>query len=168
MASVLGIDPGAEGGLAIVNSDRKVLVAAEMPMIEERVGKGKKVRRTDMPTLRGLLEVWIELFDIDLVMIEKTWSMQAGGGALMEHTGIVRGMLAMLPIRVERIEPSIWKLAPSIRAPQDKGLSTARAEQIFPDHAGRFRGKRGGRKDGLAEAAMMALYGHIVVLGSMR
>jgi hypothetical protein len=115
-----------------------------------------------MPGLRALLEFCLETLEVDLVVIEITTSRMANGGALMEHAGIVRGMLAMLPVRVERVTPASWKK--TAKAPADKKESTVRAEQIFPDHRNRFRGPQGGHLDGLAEAAMMALHGHIAVL----
>ena len=52
--------------------------------------------------------------------------------------------------------PHIWKQ--NMRLTKDKGLSVQRAETIFPEFTG-FRGPRGGLRDGIAEAALIAEWG---------
>jgi hypothetical protein len=162
---VCGIDPGADGGLGIVDSDHKLIMAKPMPMLEILVSKRKR-RRLDLIEIRALLEFFVRDMDVNLFVIEITMARTMGGGELMEHTGMLRGVLAMLDVRVERVGASEWKRV--VKTPMDKILATARAEQIFPDHGHRFRGPRGGKLDGLAEASLLALYGHMAVLRTRR
>lgn len=161
MPVVLGIDPGSFGGLAIVNDDFTLGLLKPMPMVEVTVGKTKR-RRLDQEAFYAHLNYCIEDLGVSLIVLEKTFSLHAGGGALMEHAGIIRGIIFTTRIRLERVDAATWK--PKMRAPKDKKQSTQRAEEIWPLHNGRFRGPKKGTLDGIAEAAMLALYGHSHVL----
>ena len=162
---VVGIDPGADGGLSLVDDSHKLLMVKKMPTFKLKVGKTLR-DRLDPVEMLALLQFFANDIGVALFILEKTVAMHMGGGELMEHTGMIRGMLLTMGVRTERVEPSLWKRA--MRAPKDKEQATARAEEIFADHGGRFRGPRGGKLDGPAEAAMMALYGHQAVLNLKR
>uniref|UniRef100_A0AB74UHB5 Uncharacterized protein n=1 Tax=Caulobacter phage BL57 TaxID=3348355 RepID=A0AB74UHB5_9VIRU len=55
------------------------------------------------------------------------------------------------------IKPQDWKRV--TQTPADKSRAFARALQLFPRASGIFLGPRGGKKDGRAEAALLAFYG---------
>ena len=55
------------------------------------------------------------------------------------------------------VPPAAWKK--SMQVGSDKKQVCARASELFPDNTDLFYGSKGGPKDGVAEAALLALYG---------
>ena len=71
--------------------------------------------------------------------------------------GSVLGALGALGIPRSKTRPVEWKKA--MRAPAEKKQSVARARELMPACSRLFAGPRGGIRDGVAEAAMIALFG---------
>jgi hypothetical protein len=136
----------------------RVQVVEDMPVVKKRVGKTDRARLD----FSGLDEILARLNvpePIDLVVIEDPGARpaQAGAMAFGFSLGALHKTFHSLRWRVETIVPTKWK--PALRAPKDKEQATQRAEELFPQSRELFRGPKGGKLDGRAEAAMLALYG---------
>jgi len=73
----------------------------------------------------------------------------------MEVVGLIDGVCAALGIEVEKVDPSVWKLAMGIN--DNKILSCKRAINEFPSWKDSF--KRTSIDHNRAEAALLGLYG---------
>ena len=153
--TVGGIDPGLKG--AVAAWDGRQLTLLEIPSIVAASGKGQEV---DWSMLRSGLDL---LFDqVDHFFVEKVWPLPKQSSVAGFKQGFVaggiRGLLAGFKIPLTYVPPGTWKKA--VGASSDKRQCVARACEIFPKHADLFHGPQGGIKDGLAEAALIAWYGH--------
>lgn len=150
---VLGIDPGLSGALA--QWDGESLTTYEIPTIKS-TGRGREV---DWSVLN---EAWDErFFWADHVFLERVMSRPGEGVSSAFKFGLVfgglRGMIAAKLLPVTLVTPNVWKKHYGIQA--SKSGAVIRASQLFPQNAGEFRGPKGGLRDGLAEAALIAKYG---------
>lgn len=153
--SVLGIDPGLSGGLAWYNGTR--LLFAEIPSMKAR-SRGRDV---DWPAVARVIWGWRTVEGIREAWVERVASRPGQGVASMFKFGYIagglRGILAAEEIPTNFVMPAVWKKALSV--PAEKEGAVARAGEIFPTWAHYFRGPKGGYRDGLAEAALIAYYG---------
>lgn len=144
----IGIDPGAKGGLALF-VDGKFSAVARMPTVQH---KGKP--RVDGAAVGALLRRWAP----DQAYMELVGAMPGQGVVSMftfgKAAGIVEGALGALLIPATYITPAQWKTA--LRVPANKDGARARASQLIPSGAEHWPLVK---DDGLAEAAMIGLYG---------
>src|SRR3546814_182133 len=153
MARVLGIDPGLSGALA--QWDGENLILFEIPSMKS-TGRGREI---DWPALN---KGWDDnFFWADHVFLERVGTRPGEGVSSAFKFGLVfggiRGMLAAKLLPVTLVVPTVWKKQFGLQA--SKEAAVIRASELFPRNAGDFRGPRGGIKDGVAEAALIALYG---------
>ena len=151
---VIGVDPGTSG--AIASWDGTTLAVAEMPIVKA--------------TARGNEIAWsvvVDIFDVlfpiaDHAYVERVHSMPKEGVSSAfkfgSSYGGIRAFLAARQIPTTLVTPQQWKKA--LRVSKVKDAAVARACEIFPKDSGMFYGPRGGGKDGIAEAAMIAWYGY--------
>lgn len=156
MSRVLGVDPGAGGAFALIDTrDLHTLVdLADMPVTAFR--KGGKDRRELSEA--GIADLVLRLAPIDVAWIELVGARPGQGVTSMFKFGIavglVRGVLAMAQVPRCYVTPVEWKK--SFRLGRDKQESRRRALDWFPRQAHLF----GRVKDeGRAEAALLALFG---------
>lgn len=144
---VLGVDPGLNGGLALLGPDGLLVEAMPTFKIE---GKG----HLDLQAVRSLISAWSP----DHVFLERQQSMPKQGLASTFKTGFgygaLYGLFAGMLLPVTEVRPADWKRA--LSCPADKDGARARASQVFPTHAGSWAKKS---QDGVAEAALVAEYG---------
>jgi crossover junction endodeoxyribonuclease RuvC len=149
--NVMGVDPGATGGLAVVTTGKDGLLSlvAAMPMPMRDVKSKQTVLSVDV--LR-----FIDANNVSSVILENVHSMPRQGVASSFQFGRVFGAVesliwtAMEPIYVE---PGVWK--------KYMGLSKEKAKAI--DLATNIFGEKVAKEywplkkhDGVAEAALMA------------
>ncbi len=151
---VLGIDPGLKGAIARWNGCHLDLLV--IPIVKSS-GRGNEV------CWSLLNSQWDSLFPIiDHVFLELVHAQPKDGGSSAFKFGTVYGglmaMTAAKRIPITLVTPGKWKKAYSL-IPQ-KEAAVRRASQLFPLNANSFYGPRGGLKDGLAEAALIAKYGY--------
>lgn len=149
--NIMGIDPGAGGGLASLNDDE--LLVYNMPVLE--IKKGKSIRRKI--DVRGLANIF-QYEKPDHVFVEQV-SAQFGNGAAAAFSfgwscSAIESSLIILNIPFTYVTPQRWKK--DMLCPADKDASRFRASQLFPAYAHNWQLKK---QDGLAEAAMIALWG---------
>ena len=151
---VLGVDPGAGGALALLDTGLGALTVCDMPTA--MVPAGKRMLR------RQISEVWLadilRQYEPDCAFIERVHALPKQG-VTSSFTfgmayGLVRGALATLAVPTHLITPNEWKK--SFRLGPDKNEARLVAARMFPANAASFIRVR---DDGRAEAALLALFG---------
>lgn len=149
---ILGIDPGLSGGLSLLEiAGGTMLSLAAVPMPTVSLNKKGEI---DLAALGALLTEWRP----SVCWIEQQQAMPGQGGASTFRTGLNYGMLrGFIPAReipINLVRPATWKAAMGV--PADKSAARAIASRIFPAHSHLWAKVK---DDGLAEAALIALYG---------
>lgn len=147
---VLGIDPGLEGALAFLDPIGGTLEIHDMPTFA--VTKTKRKEYVDLWAVRDLVR---GRAIVHTYLEEVTASPQMGVVSAFSFGGGyfgVQGVLIASDTPLTTVRPGIWKTR--MRAPADKKQSVARAKALFPRCTEII-----GKKDGRAEAAMLALFG---------
>lgn len=153
MTVILGIDPGASGGLAFFNLERGLLDVFDMPIVEvKRGGRSKKEVSPQM------LQAIIGARRVHGAYLEKVGAMPGQGVSSMfqfgRSVGMIEGVLATLLIPTSYVTPQKWQKEVGARGGKD--ASRARAAELFPAYAANFQRKK---DDGRADAALIAFYG---------
>jgi len=144
---VAGIDPGANGALALMTPDD--LFVYDVPMV------GKDVDEVAwatiwMPVLRRADHIWIE--QVGAMPGQGVTSMFNFG----QRFGFVKAMAYLAHAPVSFVRPQAWKAGVGITKGAEKGASRLRASQLFPKHADLWARVK---DDGRAEAALISYYG---------
>ncbi|MEE8372799.1 MAG: hypothetical protein V3R87_03575 [Dehalococcoidia bacterium] len=152
--NVLGIDPGLNGALALYN-EKGLGNILEIPSAKS-TGRGREVLWSE------LNRQWDELFFwADHVFLERVNARPLDGGASAFKFGSIYGGLRCLAVAklipYTLVTPVSWMKVMGVGL-GSKEASCLRAEQLFPGR--NFRGPRGGKKDGMAEASLIAKYGY--------
>jgi hypothetical protein len=165
----VGIDPGLEGAIVILNEKGHIISAKPMPTITITKGKSRK-RQYDPEAIIAILkdrtlDQWV-FDDIACVVIEKTQAMPGQGVASMHSTGLggglIWGLVVGLGLKYLRVHPKQWQSAMLKweNGSDPKGRALTRAQSLFgrdkliPD---RCRVPH----DGIVDAALMAEYGRL-------
>jgi crossover junction endodeoxyribonuclease RuvC len=151
---VLGVDPGIHGGLAVVAIDDgaapRLIEAIDIPV----VGTGAK-ERVDAIAIRD----WVASHKPEHAFIERAQAMPGQGASsgfkYGRAVGSIEAAIALSGIPMTIVEPSTWKKFHKLRG-GEKEASRQRALQVLPAAHSTFALKR---SHGLAEAALLALYG---------
>ena len=159
--NVLGIDPGAKGALAIYGTgpddshSPRLWDILEIPTAKAS-GRGREI-------LWDVLNAqWDEKFWwADHGFLERVMSRHGEGVSSAFKFGStyggLRGMMAAKMLPCTRVTPTVWKKSYGILA--SKSGAVIRASELFPGMAVHFTGPKGGLKDGIAEASLIAKYG---------
>lgn len=159
---VLGIDPGVSGGWALAgiqDGKTSLLAVSPMPTYTHRLSRGKRTYIDTVQLAEDLRRLEISVACIEVVASRPR---QAGQFSFGFNTGLVHGVLHTLGVRIHDVAPQTWKAAYNLRREEteQKGDVKNRAREIaaaiFPDHARAFAKVK---DDGVAEAALIALYG---------
>lgn len=151
----MGIDPGLTGGLA--SWDGEILLAVQLPCISLPKRRGRELY------LEQVMTDWFSIFgNVGAVYIEKVASMPGQGVASTFKFGKVYGILIGMAAAQRHIPhevmPRVWKAYYNLGP--DKKEAVEKAVELFPDREKDFYGPRGGLRDGVAEAALIAKYGY--------
>lgn len=139
--NLLGIDPGRNGALAILDTDTRRVTCHDMP--------------ATTPELHDLIAGLPEIRVCCLEQIHAGPQMSRRTiGVMFEGFGLLKGALAWRSIPVQTVRPSVWKQ--SLNIPADKTAARRRAAEFFPDDAHQWALAK---HDGRAEAALIAWYG---------
>lgn len=147
-ATVIGIDPGLTGAIAVIGDGRATVV--DMPVIE--TSRTATVKRSvDAHALAEILaplrgEVWLER--VNAFPGQGVASMFSLG----QSFGVVLGVAAGLRLPVQLVNPADWKR--HFKLDKDKALARALASRLYPE-VSLARVKDHGR----AEALLIARYG---------
>ena len=150
---VLGLDPGATGALAMIDTELAALVVCDMPSTLIKVGKQHR---------RQISEFWLadilRVYEPDAAWIERVHALPKQGVtssfSFGLSYGLARGVLAALGVPVQLVTPQEWKR--EFRLGADKNEARIIAARLFPANATCFARAK---DDGRAEAALLALFG---------
>lgn len=150
---IIGVDPGATGAFAILDTETHHLVIIDMPTTKVKRGT-RQVNQVDAVRLANLLRSHA---DGARAIVEKVHSMPGQGVASTfsfgRAAGIIEGVLAALDIPFSLVPPATW--TKKMRLFGGKDGSRARASELFPDQAHLFARKK---DDGRADATLIACY----------
>lgn len=153
MTSVMGIDPGLDGAIAVWTG-RKLLVI-DVPKVKSR-GRGYEVNLPDLITRMRVLSIAFN--PIRHIYLERVSARPHDGGASAFKFGSTFGQIlavaATMDAPIVRVTPTQWKRVMGLTT--NKEYSRTRAIECFPRYAHYFRRKKDHNR---AEAAMLALYG---------
>ena len=157
---ILGIDPGMSGALA--SWDGTFLQVLDIPTVKS-TGRGREVVWAE------LNQKWDEYFIwADHGFLERVHSRPGEGVSSAFKFGTVFGGLRAMTVAkrvpLSLVTPQAWKKAMGV-AQGSKQAAVVRATELFPEYAKHFVGPKGGKKDGVADAALISLYGHRKLLG---
>ena len=148
-----GVDPGFNGGLALIDGDFSLVGLCDMPL---RDIDGR--REVDGIVLARILREW----EPDHVTVERVWGRAGEGGrnafSFGRATGIVIGVLYSLGLPFDEVAPATWMSALlKGRTEEGKGRSLGWAREHFP--TAELVTKRGRLLDGRSDALGLAMYG---------
>jgi len=127
VAGYIGIDPGQSGGIAALDDEGRVLLAAKL------------AERTDVEILNLLSNIAVNAMGDGLVLravIEQVHSMPSQGVASSftfgTSYGALRMALAARAIPYELVSPAKWQKVLGCRSGGDKNVTKRRAQELFP------------------------------------
>ena len=151
--TILGIDPGASGGIAFFSMQRGLLSIFDMPTVEVKRG-GKNKREVSAAMLNAI----IGARDIDAAFVEKVGAMPGQGVTSMfsfgRSYGLAEGALASSGVAYQRVTPQAWKKAFGFIG---EGKDATREAALERFNSPAFKPK--GKGQALADAAYIALWG---------
>jgi crossover junction endodeoxyribonuclease RuvC len=155
--SVIGIDPGFSGGIAVINSSTTAVF--EMPTIAGP--KKKKGKRDTQKMIDGgaLWRIFCK-YQPRLIIIEQVGSMPGQGVSSTfmfgKAYGAALGLSLATSAHVVTVVPAKWKRAYGLIG-KSKKASIILARELYPDLGVELR--RVTKDDGKAEALLIARYG---------
>jgi crossover junction endodeoxyribonuclease RuvC len=153
--TILGVDIGSAGALALLTEAGELLDVADMPILRDGPSKRPAVNG---PLLAELVGRW----RADRAFVEYVGARPGEGAvgafAFGRSRGICEGVLAALGIPATHIAPAAWKRTIGIAPGRDGAKDAARSEAIrrWPAKAALFARVK---DDGRAEAALIAIAG---------
>jgi len=155
---ILAADPGLYGALALWDPETQALTISDLPFTEKKVRGAKALRKVQDEALMVAAVETFRFMGATVFVIERVGGMPGQSAPAAFNFGYGCGVLVTAAraagLRIERVEPSVWKAA--LRVPRDKNAARARASDMMPTHAHLWPLKK---HDGRAEAALLARYG---------
>lgn len=149
---ILGIDPGLDGALALVDLDTGALV----DVIDVPTLKLKNGRTLNEYQLAALVDDWAR--SIADAWIEKAWPRPGEAATLAfafgKNYGQLMGTVTANMVPLHEVGPALWKRTMGVTS--DKDEARAAASKAWPTEAIRWPLKK---HHGRAEAALIAAYG---------
>jgi len=150
---ILGIDPGQNGGLAVVGKDRVIYYQSAMPILAKELEYKKFIN--------ALFE-----YEVDMIYIEKVSAMPKQGVTSMfnfgKHFGELLGVINALGQPFTLVRPIEWQkvihkgLGKELK-PKERSLLVAK--RTYPDKDFRKGPRAKVPHDGIIDAVLIALYG---------
>ena len=143
---IVGIDPGLEGALAIVDDDGALIDAQDLPHIEKVL---------DALDLTNILRD-LHMTSQDIVVVERVQAMPQNGSIgnfkLGYSFGVISGVVKSLGIPMDTSTPAMWKKRMGLSG-KTKDASRLLVRDLFPDKRDLFaRMKDNGRSDAVCIA----------------
>lgn len=150
--TIMGIDPGLTGALAIYDlKQNKILALHDIPTIRKSNGR----RECDYYQCAAIIDVWAPT--LMYAVVEDVHSMPNQGVVSMfsfgKVSGALEGMLASSMVKYHKVKPAVWKAQLGLSHRKEESLELAK--KIF--------GSSFGKNDGQAEAALLAHWGRMVL-----
>jgi crossover junction endodeoxyribonuclease RuvC len=152
-STIIGVDIGATGALALVDESGELIDVSDMPILRDGPSNRPAVNG---PLLAELVGRW----RADRAFVEYVGARPGAIGAFAfgRSRGVIEGVLAALAVPASHIAPAAWKRAVGIAAGREGAKDAARSEAIrrWPAKAALFARVK---DDGRAEAALIAIAG---------
>ena len=170
---IIGADPGLSGGIGIITPEAYTVHPIPVLIVEgarkRSIRTGQMVTKMrkhyDLSSIRRILlqvkdaahdkgypvELWCE--DVHPMPEEGVMGAFSLGKGVM----LWEAAAEFLGFRFSKIHPRTWKQEIMGGMGKEKEAAVYRAQQLFPNVC--FIGPKGGKKDGLAEALLIAEYG---------
>ena len=149
----MGIDPGTNGGLAILDGNLTVYYKAPIPKTKGKV---------DLDLLRETLLFWQHKVDLTIIEVTNAFPGQsvASTAKQFQHIGQLQGMLSALWFDYVDVHPRTWttKLYKGLKGMESKQKALLIANTIFQEKDFHLR-KDGSPHDGVTDALLLAYYG---------
>lgn len=149
--TVIGVDPGATGAIAIIDDDGELIDVADLEAVGG-VNSPALLRALVLDLCHDIPQT------VTLGVVEAVHGGPRMGAAtarkLGQSAGAAQGVLVGLGIPVADVRPAVWKRHHHLGA--DKAAGRDLAARRWPDHAAKFRRVR---DDGRADAALIAAWG---------
>lgn len=170
MSLVIGIDPGLSGAIAFYDAAAKTLLSVhDMPLQSANSPSAK--RAIDPYSLSILIDGHAKSTALAVVeevsggVYTNARGERRGQGSAASFNfgkaaGLVHGILATCMIPMAMVKPAVWKLLMGLD--RDKTHSREMAATFFPQFRELFARKK---DDGRAEAALLAYFGSVRLLG---
>lgn len=147
--TVVGIDPGKEGGIAVIAGGRAVF-AEPMPLIAEEID------------VKRFLDI-VQSHEANLVMFEKPATPPGKGSvssALKQgvNFGMLLGACEVLNVPYQLVHPSRWKTRVFGASKGDKNVAINHVRKKYPS-VDLTPGRKVKPHDGIADAVCIAEYG---------
>ena len=177
---VLGIDPGLEGGLIILDEKRNIIEQHVMPIYKIKKSvryKGKLKTQTsryiDVDALSALLKNFKEIHKPEFAIIEKASTRPAQAAQSTIKTGfgygVLIGLLTALDYKIHEVQPSVWSkiykgpfvprgASEDIKKKARKVRNTFEAQSLWGKDVFILKGCRKPHL-GLVDASLIANYG---------
>jgi crossover junction endodeoxyribonuclease RuvC len=155
MTTVLGIDPGLDGAIAVLTVGGELLAVHDMPTI---LGEGAKNRRSICPALLAAIisNVGARRAYCELIGPRPTDGV-VGAFSFGRSRGQIEGVAAALQLPIEMIAPPTWKRLSDIPPGKEhKDIARSRACARWPGQAELFAKKCHVDR---AEAALIGMAG---------
>lgn len=178
MKYFLGIDPGLSGALALIDENATVIGLSSLPVVEVATTKktkgGKKRIKRDYDhakLMRFLGDIAVNAKGAcNVTVILEQQSPRPGESAMGAYSlgnsfGFLHGTVRTMQFPVERPYPATWHrvmMPGALKALDPKLKKKAimlKAAELYPQAVARMQGPRGGDKDGVADALLLATYG---------
>ena len=150
MSRILGIDPGINGAIALVDTQTETYEVFDMPRLDKEIDVYTLIN-TLIPSLGNIDGCCIEL--VHSMPLMSSQSMFSFG----MHYGVVKCVPAILNCPVEFVSPQKWKRYFNIAGMERnkmKEASVLKAKQLFPNVEKQLLKT----KDGRSEALLLAKY----------
>jgi crossover junction endodeoxyribonuclease RuvC len=153
MSTVIGIDPGGHGAVAMLNEAGQLLEVFDIPSTREANGRGA----TNAPLLAGILARPHARVAFCEFVGPRPTDAKVAAFAFGRARGVIEGCAGALGLSIVFIAPSVWKrLADIPPGAENKDLARTRAIARWPAHADLFARKCDVDR---AESALIALAG---------
>lgn len=151
--TIIGIDPGVTGAIAILSNDGEFLAVHDMPSLPDGA-KGRNA--VNAPLLSSIISDASPSVVYCEYVGARPGEGAVGAFAFGRSRGVIEGVCGALGIPVVMITPPVWKRVAGIAAGSDKEASRARAIARWPRRSDLFARKKDA---GRAEAALIAVAG---------
>jgi crossover junction endodeoxyribonuclease RuvC len=152
-ATIIGIDPGAHGAIAILDESGSLLEVVDMPSTIEANGRSA----TNAPLFAAILaRAHARIAFCEFVGARPT-DAKVAAFAFGRARGVIEGVVGALGLPIQFLTPPTWKRIAEIPpGTENKDLARTRAIARWPGHAELFARKMDVDR---AEAALIAIAG---------
>lgn len=153
MKSILGIDPGLSGAVALYDPNTGELEVHDVPV--HQIGSKRTI---DHYGFARIIDNWSTVNPVVwLEFVASSPQMGVSSAFKFGDTnGVIRGVCAAHFLSIITVTPAAWKRAMKVTG--DKDECRAKACALFPKHTFLFARKK---DDGRAEAALIAMHGSL-------